>query len=377
MCGRGGPDRRKDVSTTFRSEGWMVRPSFVPHGATTPITLLGDEQGLTQLSGEPTVAWQTPWGELANVQLVRFSRGLALFATADGVRYCWRSAKTSDHDAIADVISQHGGRVVRRRRRAGIYAVVLVVLLASVAGGIGAFFAKGSPSAAIVADAKAVNLDVRDLPSGWSPASDSLLSNLFGSPGKVITSTTVTTSPAANSTWAKVSTLFQHCLGVSAAKDRMYGTAGQQADYQVASPVYASSQNGGAEVASATQYYRTTTMVRKDTAEMRDANFGACFAQTNAALLEAVYSSDIAGVPAGTNWRPLTFVKGFARGGVEKLSVPGVTGALNLVMVQITAGHYEVTLGALVGSWPKDKLFVVNLVNTLLARMTSTGSAAV
>jgi hypothetical protein len=118
-------------------------------------------------------------------------------------------------------------------------------------------------------------------------------------------------------------------------------------------------------------------MVRKDSAEMRDANFGACFAQTNAALLEAVYSSDIAGVPAGTNWRPLTFVKGFARGGVEKLSVPGVTGALNLVMVQITAGHYEVTLGALVGSWPKDKLFVVNLVNTLLARMTSTGSAAV
>jgi hypothetical protein len=341
------------------------------------VTLLGDEQGLTQLSGEPPVAWQTPWTELAQVQLVRFRRGLALFATADGVRYCWRNANKSDHDAIAEVITQHGGRVVRRRRRAGIYAAVLVVLLASVAGGIGAFFAKGSPSQTVIDDTKAVNLSVRDLPSGWSPTSDSLLSEIFGSPGKVITSTTVTTQPPANSTWAKVSALFAQCVEVPDKQDRMYGAAGQEPDYQVSSPVFTSSQGGGAEVASTTQYYRTTTMVRKDTAEMRDANFGACFAQTNAALLDSVYSSNLAHVPAGTNWQPLTFAKGFARGGVEKLSLPGASRSLNLVMVQITAGHYEVTLGALVASWPAQKFFVANLVNTLLSRMTSTSSTAV
>ena len=164
--------------TVFRSEGWVVRPSFVPHGPTSPVTLLGDEVGLTQLTGTPAVAWQTPWGELANVQLVRFARGLALFATANGVRYCWRTTNKANYEQIAGVISQHGGRVVRRRRRAGIYVVVLVVLLASVAGGIGAFFDKGSASAAIIANTEAVNLSVRDLPSGWSPASGFVVERL-------------------------------------------------------------------------------------------------------------------------------------------------------------------------------------------------------
>ena len=365
------------MTTPFRSQGWTVRPSFVPHGPSGPVTLLGDEHGLTQLTGTPAVAWQTPWGELAHVQLVRFARGMALFATTEGVRYCWRTGSTNDYDAVANVIIQHGGRVVRRRRRAGMYAVVVVVLLASVAGGIGAFFASGSASARIIANTKAINLNVRDLPSGFSASPGSLLADLFAAPGKVITSTTVTTQPAQNSTWAKISALFQRCLGVSASKDRMYGAAGQQPDYQVSSPVFGSTQSGGAEVASATQYYRTTTMVQKDTAEMRDVNFGACFAQTNAALLESVYSSSTASVVAGTNWQPVTFVRGFSRGGVEPLSVPGVTGSLYLVMVQITAGHYEVTLGALLTSWPGQKLFVANLVNTLLARMTSTSSAAV
>ncbi|MFZ1063625.1 MAG: hypothetical protein WAN30_09175 [Acidimicrobiales bacterium] len=365
------------MSTPFRSEGWVVRPSFVPHGPTSPVTLLGDEQGLTQLSGTPPVAWQTPWSELANVQLVRFARGLALFATADGVRYCWRTGSTNDYERIAAVLSEHGGRVVRRRRRAGIYAVVLVVLLASVAGGIGAYFSNGSKQSSIIAHTKAINLSVRDLPSGWSAASGSLLADLFAAPGKVITSTTVTTLPAANSAWAKISALFQRCLGVSARADRMYGEAGQEPDYQVSSPVFGSSANGGGEVASAAQYYRTTTMVKKDTAEMRDANFGACFAQSNAALLESVYSGSTTSAGSGTNWQPVTFVRGFARGGVDALSVPGLAGSLYLVMVQITAGHYEVTLGALVDSWPAQKSFIANLVNTLLSRMTSASSAAV
>ena len=365
------------MSTTFRSQGWIVRPSFVPNGPSAPVTLLGDEHGLTQLVGEPPVAWQTPWSELSNVHLVRFARAMALFATADGVRYSWRTTNRADFDVIADVLAQHGARVVRRRRRAGIYAAVLVVLLASVAGGIGAYFSKGSTSTNIINETKAVNLSVRDLRSGWGPSSESLLSNLFSTPNKVITSTTVTTTPpATTSTWSRISALFQSCIGVSAAKDRMYGAAGQQPDYQVSSPVFSASTNGGEEVASAAQYYRTTTMVRKDTAEMTKAKFGACFAQTNAALLESVYSKNFTHVPVGSNWRPVTFEPGFSRGGVEKLNVPGVTGSLYLVFVQITGGHYEVTLGALLSQWPKDKPFMATLVSTLLARMTSSTATA-
>jgi hypothetical protein len=182
--------------------------------------------------------------------------------------------------------------------------------------------------------------------------------------------------PAKTSTWAQVSALFQRCVGVSATKDRMYGAAGQQPDYQVSSPVFSASTNGGEEVASAAQYYRTTTMVRKDTAEMRDVNFGACFAETNAALLESVYTKDFTHVPVASDWQPVTFERGFSRGGVDDLHVPGVTGSLYLVFVQITRGHYEVTLGALVSKWPEDKPFVATLVSTLLARMASSTSTA-
>ena len=97
---------------------------------------------------------------------------------------------------------------------------------------------------------------------------------------------------------------------------------------------------------------------------------------TTAGLFHAS-PGNIAGVAVGTNWQPVTFVKGFSVGGVESLSLPGVTGKLYLAVAQITAGHYEVTLGALLGTWPAQKPFVANLVNTLLSRMTSTSSAAV
>jgi len=365
------------MRTAFRSEGWIVRPSFVPNGPTSPVTLLGDEEGLTQLVGDPAVAWQTPWSELSNVHLVRFARSMALFATADGVRYSWRTTNRSDFDVVAAVLAPHGARVVRRRRRAGVYVAVLVVLVASLAGGIGAYFSKGSASTTIIDDTKAVNLSARDLPSGFAPTSESLLSDLFSTPNKVITSTTVTTAPPAKtSTWGQISAFFQRCVGVTAAKDRMYGAAGQQPDYQVSSPVFSASTNGGEEVASAAQYYRTTTMVKKDTTEMTNAKFGACFAETNAALLESVYAKNYTHVPVATNWRPVTFERGFSRGGVETLHVPGVTGSLYLVFVQITGGHYEVTLGALVSKWPKDQSFVSTLVSTLLARMNSSTSTA-
>jgi hypothetical protein len=130
-------------------------------------------------------------------------------------------------------------------------------------------------------------------------------------------------------------------------------------------------------VGTLTQYYRTTTMVKKDTAEMRRSGFGACITQSNAAILGSVYSRPIASTPPANNWRPVTFAKGFSRGGVEPISVPGVTGPVYLVTVLVTSGHYETTLAGLVTKWPQEKLFMANLVDTLLARMTSTTSASV
>jgi hypothetical protein len=368
------------MSTPLRSERWSVRPSFVPNGPTTPVILLCDDSGLTQLAGEPAVAWQTPWSELSNLQLVRFSRGVALFATADGVRYCWRNRDLTDFEALREFVLAHGGSVERRRRRAGALVVAIVVLSASLAGGIGSLINHGSSGERELSAARAVNLSLKDLPSSWSSfpvGVASPLSTIFPPADQVVTSsTTPTTAAPTNSVWGRVTSLFQRCLGVSAARDRVYGAAGQMPDYQVSSQVF-TSPLGDVTVASTTQYYNTTAMVRRDTAEMSNSNFGPCFATSNVALILSRYGATMPKDDIGVAWRPTTFVRGWTRGGVAQITQPGATRPLHLVMAVATSGHLEVTLGALVAKWPESEPLLANLVNTLLSRMTSPSSVPV
>lgn len=367
------------MSSLRRSEGWTVHPSFVPNGPTTPVVLMWDDVGLTQLAGESPVAWQTPWAEFSNLQLVRFSKGMALFATTNGVRYCWRRGDLNDFEALREVVLAQDGQIELRRRRAGILVVAVVVLAASLAGGIGALVNSGSSKSTELVDAKAINLTLKDLPAQWSAYPSTVvtpLSAIFPPSTQVVTSsTTPTTAPPKKSIWSRVSSLFQRCLGVSSAKDRVFGAAGQMPDYQVTSKVF-SSPLGEYELASTSQYYATTTMVRRDTAEMSRSNFGSCFTTSNVALLKAAYGDAIPTKDEAVQWRPVTFVRGWSRGGVTSVTLPGLR-PLHLVMVVATAGHYEVTLGALVAQWPGSASFLANLVNTLLSRMTSTTATPV
>jgi hypothetical protein len=368
------------MSTPLRSEGWSVQPSFVPNGAVTPVTLLADENALTQLAGDPAVAWQTPWSELSNIQIVHFARSMALFATASGVRYCWRNPSRADFEALRTIVLAHGGVVAHHRRRAGVYSVAIIVLVAALAGGIGSWLYRNSSGSKEIADTRNVNLTLRDLPTGWfvSPVPQtSPLSELFPASGKVSKpSTTPTTVPKKNSIWAQVSTVFQQCLGVSAQRDRVYGAAGQQPEYQVSSPIFDSPSFGGIEVVSTTQYYSTTTMVHRDTVEMSRKNFGSCFATSNVALVRVLDRVKVSSTDFGTNYRPATFLRGWTRGGEALMTLPHVPGTPHLVVVQITSGHYEVTLGVLVNQWPQSTTFVSGLTSTLLSRMESTTSKA-
>ena len=94
-------DAAKEVlGDNIRSEDWTVRPSFVPNGPTSPVVLLTDDTGLTQLAGIPAVAWQTPWSEITNLELVRLHHQMALFATVGGVRYCWRNREITDYEQV-------------------------------------------------------------------------------------------------------------------------------------------------------------------------------------------------------------------------------------------------------------------------------------
>ena len=363
--------------TTLRSEDWVVRPSFVPNGPTSPVVLLADEAHLTQLAGIPAVAWQTPWSEITNIELVRFAHQMALFATVADVRYCWRNRELTDYDAMRALVLEHGGVLTRRRRRVAVVAIVAVVLVASLAGGIAAWFNRGNAQASELADARFVNLTQNDLPSGFSPtnSSETFLGLLVPPSNKVYTPTT-TTPPAKDSTFSKAATVFQSCLGVSNARDRIYGAAGQQPDYQVSSPIFNADVHGGVELASTTQYYKTTTMVRKDTHEMSMANFGSCFAKSSATLVLSAYGTSVPASTVATTWRPVTFAKGWARGGVVALKVPNVTSPLQLVMVVMTKGHYEVTLSAIVGSFTTTEGLLANVVNTLLLRMSNSSATA-
>jgi hypothetical protein len=358
------------VTGALRSEGWKVHPTFVPNGENSPVTLLSDESGLTQLAGDPAVAWQTPWSELSSLQLTRFARGLALFATVDGVRYCWRNASLVDYEALEGLVLAHGGTVSRYRRRAGMVAVALAVLLASLAGGLGAWLNRDNAVTHELAAAQAVNLTLKDLPAEWSVSPPSVLSYLFTSSTQLVTATT---APPISSSWSRISTLFQRCLGVSASRDRVYGAAGQLPDYQVSSPVF-TSLNGDVVLASTTQYYNTTAMVSHDVAEMSKKDFGSCFATSNAAVLFTMSGAALPTSNIGTNWNPVTFVHGFVRGGVAKLSAGGPSEYL--VVVTTATAHFEVTLGAMVSSWPGSEATIAALVNTLLARTTSTTSTA-
>lgn len=363
------------MSTTLRSEGWTVRPSFVPNGPTSPVTLLADDSGLTQLAGDPAVAWQTPWSELANPQLIRFPRGLALFATVGGVRYCWRKRNFLDVEALRTVVLAHGGTIARHRRRAGVYAIAFIVLLAALAGGIGSWLNRGSSNSGEITDVRAVNLSLKDLPSSWFVKPASPIQYFFTPVGKIESSST--TLPNTNPAWRKVTTIFQQCLGVTNRQDRVYGAAGQLPNYQISSKSYSSQSYGGIDIESTTQYYQTTGMVHRDTQEMSKANFGACFVTSNVALFDGIVGTKSPSGNVGVNFRPVTFEHGFVRGGEAELTLPGSTGSAHLVSVELTSGHYEVTMGALVTKWPQSKEFISNLANILLSRITSSTSKAV
>jgi hypothetical protein len=361
--------------TDIRSEDWAVRPPFVPNGPTSPVVLLTDDAGLTQLAGVPPVAWQTPWSEISNIELVRISHQMLLFATIGGVRYTWRHRDQVDFEKLRAVVGEHGGVVTQRRRRAGVFAIVAIVILASFAGGIAAWFNRGSSGAQELSDARHVNLTLNDLPSGWYKTSETILNSLVSPPSKVFTSTT-TTAPSNNKIFDNAAAVFQKCLGVTNKTDRVFGAAGQQPDYQVSSPIFNTNAQEGIELASSAQYYRTTTMVDKDTKEMSMHNFGSCFVTSNADILEAVLGLTNPSTNVATNWRPPTFTKGWSRGGVVSFSDPSVKTKLQLVVVQITHGHYEVTLYAVVGSFTKAKPILANLVNTLLSRTENSSSKA-
>ena len=368
--------------SVLRSDGWSVRPSFSPHAPTAPVTMLLDDAGFTQLAGEPAVAWQTPWSEVAHLRLMRRRRGATMVAVVAGVVYQWRHVaplSSAQFEELRAVLARHGGRELPRSRRNAAVAVSTLVILASFAGYFGGLVVSASRSSTLSA-LTAVNLSSRDVSATWSASSSSSTSELetiLPAPGRVITFNPSTTVPAQDNAFVLAASHFQRCLGVASVNDRIFGLAGQSPSLQVSSPVFSSSSFGGIQVESTAQYYPSTDNVASDVAEMSRPAFGRCFAQSNADMMIGRSSSATPDLTNGVTYRAHTFTKGWASGGAVAVTLPviGVAHA-NLVVIVEAAGHYEVTLAALVIDLAAARATIDNLANALLARVTSTSTVS-
>ncbi len=364
--------------STLRSEGWSVRPSFSPHGPTAPVTLLFDDAGLTQLAGDPAVAWQTPWSEVAHLRLLRRRGGATIVAVIAHVLYQWRRSEPLSRtqlDELSSVLSAHGAREMPRARRNAAFAVAALVTVASFAGYFGGLFTPRSTPLALKA-LEGVNLDATDVSGTWTSttlSTSSALSTFMPAPGQVSTFTSTSAPPAQDTAFALSARHFESCAGISNVDDRIYGLAGQTPTYQVSSPIFSSSSFGGIQVQSTAQYYDSTLSVASDVAQMSHGDFGRCFAQSNADLMVGRSSSATPDLTDGVNFVAHTFVKGWVRAGVVPVTLPviGIAHA-NLVVFVEAAGHYEVTLAALVVDLAPARATLDDLANSLLLRVTST-----
>jgi len=368
--------------SVLRSDGWSVRPSFSPHGPVEPVTLLFDETGFTQLAGDPAVAWQTPWSEVAQLRLVRRRQSVTIIAVVSHVLYQWRRRtplSRAQVDELSALLSVHGARELPRSRRNGALAVAGLVTLASFGGYFGGLLTT-TPTSSTQSTLAAVNLSARDVPGTWgvsSSASTSELETILPAPGQFITSNPSTTAPAQDSAFNLAANHFQRCLGVANVNDRIYGLAGQSAMYQVSSPVFSSRSFGGIQVESTAQYYASPLNVASDVGEMSRADFGRCFVESNADMMIGRSSAATPDLTNGLNYATHTFAKGWVSGGSVEVSLPviGVSHA-NLVVIVEAAGHYEVTLAALVTHLAAARATIDNLANVLLVRATSSSAVS-
>jgi hypothetical protein len=370
--------------SALRSDGWIVRPSFAPHGPTAPVAILLDDVGFTQLTGAPAVAWQTPWSEITHLRLVRRRTGVTIIAVISNVLYQWRRVEPASRaqiDELAAVLGAHGAREMPRSRRNSALAVAVLVSLASFGGYFGALFSPASSPATLSA-LERVNITALDVSGTWASStasSTSELNTIMSTPGQVLYTnpSTSTTIPAQDSTASLAAVHFQKCLGVTNVVDRVYGLASQYPVYEVSSPVFSSNDFGGIQVESFAQYYDSTQGVAADVAEMSRSSFGRCFAQSNADLMIGHSAAATPDLITGANFAAHTFAKGWVRAGTIEVALPVIGIAHDrLVMIAEAAGHYEAYLAVLVVNLAPARATIDNLANAMLLRVTSTSTTS-
>lgn len=371
------------MSLVTRFHGFSLTPTFVQNGPSSPVSVAIDDSRLTLWVGDPVSVWQTPLAELHHLEAT-VGRYIIIRFTIAEVRYRLRARRRAEHGDLLELIRASGGRVARstRARAVGIISVAAVLLIASLASIVSVFDSSSVPS---TSDLAAINLQRSDLPPGYGVIGGDYLDDLKGAANDIQTSST--TSPPLTGRnlrlFNAVSSNFFRCMHVSKRNDRFYGSAGVMPQLQVSGATYRSSANGGIEIGSAIQYYRTTQMVSDDLVEYSSPRFGPCFAQQSAQLLLAYSNHKVSAantaVPTA-NDSPATFSHGWRRGGTAVINLPGVATPFTVVSILAARGHDEVALYALVANYSPTTSapIIASALNAILARLdpaTVSGSA--
>ncbi len=244
------------------------------------------------------------------MHLVRFARGMALFATAAGVRYCWRNEDLGDYDAWREIVLAHGGAIARATRRAGRRRGRGRRAAGVVRRRHRRVISRHRRAPSEVAAVRRSTCASTTCPAAGSTRPAPTCPPSCPPPGQVVTSsTTPTTLPPPTSNWGKISALFQGCLGVCNARDRVFGAAGQKPDYQVTSPIFRATPSGGS---TSPRRPSTTRRPRWSTATCRDVR-----AALRLLLRRGQRGDDpharqrkVPAVAPGSTWHPVTFVRG-------------------------------------------------------------------
>ena len=278
-------ESRRGHERTLRSVGWSVRPSFVPERCDDAGHPLADDHALTQLAGDPAVAWQTPWSELcerptralrARHGALRDRRRRALLLAQPGLAdfEAWRRSSSPTAapsrapraaPGVVAVVASCWRRARRRHRR---------VLLATPAR---------TPE---VAAASAVNLRLDDLPAGWYDARPARTCCPSSPAGQGRHHVDHADHPAADEVEVgrdqralpRVPGRVQPTRPGLRRGGPAAGVPGLVADIRVA---VLRRHRGRLDDA----VLPTTTMVRRDIAEMSEPRFGSCFVTLNVAMI--------------------------------------------------------------------------------------------
>jgi hypothetical protein len=356
-----------------RYPGWTVEPRF-GGGESGPVAISLDDQFLTEWRGEPAQLWRVPFAELRGLEIV-MGRRVRLRATIAGVRYTWSTRRSGEHDDLSDEVRLLGGRVVRPRRVVGaMAAAVAVVLLAASAATVVTRLVTHESSP--VGTASVGTLRATDVPAGWRSVSGAPLDDLDGAPGTELTERQASQPlvGAAKQVQDTVASSYEHCVGVSAASDRLFGKAGVIPAYQVTGPVYATSAFKSAELGAFSQYYERTSDVDRDEAQYSNPRFGRCLAAANGQFLLSALAGSVSSastVLLGEDYRPRLVADGWARGGTVPLTLPNGGQKVTLVSVLLASGHDEVEVNMIVGSWPAARTVVDATVASVLGRISS------